>query len=252
MNTNTSANGGDGRVALVTGASGGIGQAVAERLAKDGFSVVVGYSGNVAKAKEVVGGIEAAGGKATGVQADISKSESVASLFEHTMSTYGRLDVVVHSAGIMPLAPIAQGDVAMFDHVIATNLRGTFLIFYEAAKRIAEGGRIIAFSSSVLARSFPTYGAYIASKEGVEGLVRVLANEMRGRKVTVNAVAPGPVETPLFTKGKTPEQMAEMAKMNPMERLGQPDDITGVVSFLAGPDGAWVNAQVLRANGGFA
>jgi 3-oxoacyl-[acyl-carrier protein] reductase len=152
----------------------------------------------------------------------------------------------------MPLSPIAKGDVATFDKVIATNLRGTFLVLAQAAQHVSEGGRIIAFSSSVLAKAFPTYGAYIASKAGVEGLVHVLTNELRGRNITVNAVAPGPVGTELFLRGKTQAQIEELSKLPPLERLGQPDDIASVVSFLAGPDGGWVNAQVLRANGGFA
>jgi 3-oxoacyl-[acyl-carrier protein] reductase len=159
---------------------------------------------------------------------------------------------VVNNAGILPLSPIAKGDIETFDKVIATNLRGTFLVMSQAAQHVAKGGRIIAFSSSVLAKSFPTYGPYIASKAGVEGLVRVLANELRGHKITVNAVAPGPVATELFLSDKTEEQIAQMSKMAPLERLGQPDDIAGVVSFLAGPDGGWINGQVVRANGGFA
>lgn len=252
MNTSTSAKNVSSRVALVTGASGGIGKVVARRLAKDGFSVVVGYSGAAAKAKIAVKDIQAASGQALAVQADISKPESVTGLFEQTLSAYGRIDVVVHCAGIMPLSPIVKGDVELFDHVISTNLRGTFLILCEAAKQVAEGGRIIAFSSSVVAKSFPTYGAYVASKAGVEGLVHVLANELRGKNITVNAVAPGPVATELFTKGKSEEEMDKIAKMAPLERIGQPEDISGVVSFLAGPDGRWVNAQILRANGGFA
>jgi 3-oxoacyl-[acyl-carrier protein] reductase len=153
---------------------------------------------------------------------------------------------------VMPLSPIAKGDVDTFDKVIAINLRGTFLVFAQAAQHVAEGGRIVAFSSSVLAKSFPTYGPYIASKAGVEGLVPVLANELRGRGITVNAVAPGPTGTDLFLNGKTPEQIAQLSKLAPLERLGQPEDIANVVSFLAGPDGSWVNAQILRANGGFA
>jgi 3-oxoacyl-[acyl-carrier protein] reductase len=156
---------------------------------------------------------------------------------------------VVNSAGIMPLAPIQQGDIEGFDKVIAINLRGTFLVMSEAAKHLSDGGRVIAFSSSVLAKSFPSYGPYIASKAGVEGLVRVLANELRGRNITVNAVAPGPVATELFLKGKSEEQLAGMAKMAPLERIGQVDDIAGVVSFLAGPGrrlGEWPGAACER------
>jgi 3-oxoacyl-[acyl-carrier protein] reductase len=152
----------------------------------------------------------------------------------------------------MPLSPIGKGDVDAFDKVIVTNLRGTFLVFAQAAQHISVGGRIIAFSSSVLAKSFPSYGPYIASKAGLEGLVHVLANELRGRNVTVNAVAPGPIATELFLNGKSENQISEFTKMSPLERMGQPEDIANVVSFLAGSDGGWINSQVLRANGGFA
>ena len=240
------------RSAIVTGASGGIGRAVAKRLASDGFAIALNYAGNPAKAQEVVAEIKGAGGRALAIQGDIANADAVENLFKQTQDTYGRIDVVVNNAGIMPLSAIAKGDVETFDKVIATNLRGTFLVLAQAAQHMAEGARIIALSSSVLAKSFPTYGAYIASKAGVEGLVRVLANELRGRKVTVNAVAPGPVGTDLFLKGKTQAQIDELSKVPPLERLGQPEDIANVVSFLAGPDGGWVNGQVLRANGGFA
>jgi len=240
------------RSAIVTGASRGIGSVVAKRLAHDGFAIVVNYAANAAKAEEVVAEIKAAGGQAVAVQADVANAADVEQLFKQTLDTYGRVDVVVNNAGIMPLSPIAKGDVATFDKVMTTNLRGTFLVLGQAAQHVSEGGRIIAFSSSVLAKAFPTYGAYIASKAGVEGLVHVLTNELRGRKITVNAVAPGPVGTELFLKGKTQAQIEELSTVPPLERLGQPEDIANVVSFLAGPDGGWVNGQVLRANGGFA
>jgi 3-oxoacyl-[acyl-carrier protein] reductase len=240
------------KTAIVTGASRGIGRSIARRLAQDGFSVVVNYAGNSAQAQAAVDEIRTAGGDAIAIQADIAKAEQLKALFEKTIETFGTVDVVVNNAGVMPLSPIAKGDIELFDKVIATNLRGTFLVLAQAAQHIAEGGRIIAFSSSVLAKSFPTYGPYIASKAGVEGLVPVLANELRGRRITVNAVAPGPVGTELFLDGKTSEQIAQLSKLAPLERLGEPDDIANVVSFLAGPDGGWVNAQVIRVNGGFA
>ena len=239
------------KTAIVTGASRGIGRTIALRLAADGFGVVVNYAGNAAKAEEVVNEITSAGGRALAVQADVANPEDVKQLFEKTLKAFGQIDVVVNNAGIMPLSPIAKGDVETFDKVIATNLRGTFLVLSQAAQHVAEGGRIIAFSSSVLAKNFPPR-PYIASKAGVEGLVHVLANELRGHKITVNAIAPGPVATELFLDGKTEEQIKQISSMAPLERLGQPDDIANVVSFLAGPDGGWVNAQVLRANGGFA
>ena len=240
------------KTAIITGASGGIGRAVALRLARDGFAVVANYAGSSAKAQGVVNEIKSVGGQTIALQADVANPSQVERLFRDTLDTFRKIDVVVNCAGIMPLGRIADGDVETFDKVIATNLRGTFLVLWQAAKHVAEGGRIIVFSSSVLAKSFPTYGAYIASKAGVEGLVHVLNNELRGRNITVNAVAPGPVATELFLKDKSQAQIEQFTKLAPLERLGQPEDIANVVSFLAGPDGAWVNGQVLRANGGFA
>ena len=240
------------KTAIVTGASRGIGRTVARRLAQDGFAVVVNYLNNSEEAEGVVAEVKGIGGDAISVKADVANQADVERLFEVTMKKFGSIDVVVNNSGIMPLSPIGKGDVELFDKVISTNLRGTFLVLAQAAQQTAPGGRIIAFSSSVLAKSFPTYGPYIASKAGVEGLVHVLANELRGRNVTVNAVAPGPVATDLFLKGKSEDQIAELSKLAPLERLGQPADIASVVSFLAGPDGGWVNSQVLRANGGFA
>lgn len=240
------------RTALITGASGGIGEAVVKRLAKDGFDIVVHYAGNPAKAEELVAEIKRGGRKAVAIKADVAVAAEVKNLFKGSLEQFGHIDVVVHLAGIMPLFPISGGDVESFDKVISTNLRGTFLVLSQAAQHMTSGGRIMAFSSSVLAKSFPNYGAYIASKAGVEGLVHVLANELRGRNITVNAVAPGPTGTDLFLTGKGEELIKELANLAPLQRLGTPEDIAGVVSFLAGPDGGWVNAQVLRANGGFA
>jgi 3-oxoacyl-[acyl-carrier protein] reductase len=238
--------------AIVTGASRGIGRAVAKRLAKDGFAVVVNYVSNSAEAEEAVAEIKKNGGEAVAIKADVGNPADVEQLFAETLTRFGSVEVVVNNSGIMLLSPISKGDVEEFDKVIATNLRGTFLVFAQAAQHISAGGRIIAFSSSVLAKSFPSYGPYTASKAGVEGLVHVLANELRGRNVTVNVVAPGPIATELFLKGKSEGQIAELTKMSPLERMGQPEDIANVVSFLAGPDGGWINSQVLRANGGFA
>jgi 3-oxoacyl-[acyl-carrier protein] reductase len=240
------------KTAIVTGASRGIGRSIARRLASDGFPVIVNYAGNTKDAEETVNEIKSAGGNAVAVPGDISQANDVAELFKKAEQTFGPIQVVVNNAGIMPLSPIAKSDVETFDKVIAINLRGAFLVLAQAAQHVVEGGCIIALSSSVIAKSFPTYGGYIASKAGVEGLVHVLANELRGRNITVNAVAPGPVATDLFLKDKSQTQIEEFKKLNPLERLGQPEDIANVVSFLAGPDGAWVNSQVLRANGGFA
>src|SRR5258706_6345396 len=238
--------------AIVTGGSRGNGRSIVRRLASDGFSVVVNYAGSVKDAEDTVSEIKSAGGNAVAIRGDVSQANDVTELFAKAEQAFGPIEVVVNDAGIMPLSPIAKNDVGTFDKVIAINLRGAFLVLAQAAQYVIEGGRIIALSSSVIAKSFPTYGGYIASKAGVEGLVHVLANELRGRNITVNAVAPGPVGTELFLKGKSEAQINEFKKLPPLERLGLPEDIASVVSFLAGPDGGWVNAQVLRANGGFA
>jgi 3-oxoacyl-[acyl-carrier protein] reductase len=240
------------KTAIVTGATGGIGHAVALRLAKDGFSITAAYAGNASKANEIVEAIKSAGGSAVSVKADVKNPTEVEQLFTTASNTFGTIDVVVHTAAIMPISKIGDGDLRSFDEAIATNLRGTFIVLSQAARHVSQGGRIIAFSSSVLAKSFPGYGAYCASKGGVEALVHVLANELRGRNITVNAVAPGPTGTDLFLKDKSEETINQLSKMAPIERLGTPEDISDAVSFLAGPDGGWVNAQVLRVNGGFA
>ncbi|MFZ6680104.1 SDR family oxidoreductase [Undibacterium sp. Tian12W] len=240
------------KTAIVTGGSRGIGQAISLRLAADGFAVVVNYAGNVSKAQETVSAIQAAGGKAIAVQGDVSKPEDVAQLFTTAKEVFGRIDVVVNSAGSMTMTTINTSNIDAFDKLIAINLRGTFLVLAQAAQHVEKGGRIIALSTSVIAKSFPAYGPYIASKAGVEGLVHVLANELRGRDITVNAIAPGPVGTEMFFHGKTEEQVSNIARMNPMERIGTPAEIASAVAFLAGPDGVWVNSQVLRVNGGFA
>ncbi|MEI2455587.1 SDR family oxidoreductase [Lysobacter firmicutimachus] len=239
------------RVALVTGASRGLGRAIALRLAADGHAVVVNYAGNAAAADAVVAQIRADGGQAVAVQGDVGDADDMPRVFDFAERSYGRLDAVVNSAGVMPYQPIAGGDLAEFDRVIATNLRGSYLVLGQAAQRLGEGGRIVALSTSVIGKAFPTYGPYIASKAGVEGLVHVLANELRGRGITVNAVAPGPVATELFLNGKSEEQIAHFRGLAPLERLGTPEEIAAAVSFLVGPDGGWVNSQVLRVNGGY-
>ena len=238
------------KIALVTGASRGIGMAIAERLARDGFKLIINYSGDAAPADALVRKLEGGGGNAIALKADISDPSAVRQMFDAAVAAFGGIDVLVNNAGIMSLAAIAETDDASFDRLIAVNLKGTFNTLREAAKRLREGGRIVNFSSSVVGMLMPTYGVYVATKAAVEGLTSVLAKELRGRNITVNAVAPGPTATDLFLKGKTQEVVDRMAKMAPLERLGQPSDIADVVSFLAGPDAAWINGQVLRVNGG--
>ncbi|MFE2516042.1 SDR family oxidoreductase [Streptomyces mirabilis] len=240
------------RVAVVTGGSRGIGRETAERLAADGCAVVVNYAGNEAEADKTVAAITEAGGEAIAVRADVADETEVAALFDATESAFGGVDVVVHAAGVMALAPLVDLDLDALDRMHRTNIRGTFVVDQQAARRLRAGGALINFSSSVLALALPGYSAYAATKGAVEAMTLIVARELRGRDVTVNAVAPGPTATALFLDGKDEETIARMAAQPPLERLGTPRDIAEVVSFLAGPAGRWVNGQVLRANGGIA
>ncbi len=238
------------RVAIVTGASRGIGAAVAERLAADGLTVVINYSGDAKSAEALAKKIEAKGGRALTAKADVSDPNAVRGMFDAAEAAFGGVDVLVNNAGIMKLASIADSDDALFDQQIAINLKGSFNAMREAAKRLRDGGRIVNFSTSVVAIKLETYGVYAATKAAIETMTAILSKEMRGRNITVNAVAPGPVGTELFLTGKSQELIDRMAKMNPLQRLGTPQDIAATVSFLVGPDGGWINGQVLRANGG--
>jgi len=238
------------KVAIVTGASRGIGAAIAERLARDGFTVLINYSGDAAPAEALVEEIESAGGQARAVQADVSDPAAVRRMFDAAEAAFGGVDVLVNNAGIMALKPVAEMEDDGFDRLIAVNLKGTFNTLREAARRLRAGGRIVNFSSSVVGLYQPTYGAYAATKAGVEALTHILSKELRGRNITVNAVAPGPTATDLFLKGKPQEVVDHLAKLAPLERLGQPEDIANTVAFLVGPDAGWINGQILRANGG--
>ncbi|BCI68642.1 SDR family oxidoreductase [Acetobacter aceti] len=238
------------KVAIVTGSSRGIGAAIATRLAKDGLAVVVNYAGNADQAEDFVAKIRQTGGEALPVKADVSDATAVTALFDVTEKAFGGVDVLVNNAGIMTLGRIADVDDAAFTRQVDINLRGTFNTLREAGKRLRVGGRIVNLSTSVVGLKFENYGVYAATKAAVETLTAVMAKELRGRNTTVNAVAPGPTGTELFLHGKSPELIEKLSKMNPLERLGTPDDIAAAVAFLVGPDGAWINGQTLRANGG--
>lgn len=239
------------KVAVVTGASRGIGAAIAERLSRDGFMVAINFAGSEALAQALAQKIGKAGGIAFPIQADVSDPVAVRRMFDAVEARFGGIDVLVNNAGIQNLAPLAEMTDAAFDSMIAINLKGVFNTLREAARRIRPGGRIINLSSGTTATLSPAYGPYAATKAAVEVMTAVLAKEMRGRAVTVNGIAPGPTATDLYLKDKSPEMLEQAARRSPLERLGQPTDIAGAVSFLAGPDGEWVNGQIIRVNGGF-
>lgn len=240
------------QVAIVTGASRGIGAAIARRLAREGYAVVVNYAGSAAEAQGVVEAIAAAGGRALAIQADVADSAAVRALFDRAIAELGRVDVLVNNAGIMAAAlpTLAETDDQTFDRLFAVNVKGSFNTLREAAGRLQHGGRIVNFSSSVIGLALPGYAVYAAGKAAIEVMSNILAKELRGKNITVNAVAPGPTATDLFLNGKSAEAVERLAKAAPMERLGTPDDIAAAVSFLVGADGGWINGQTLRANGG--
>jgi 3-oxoacyl-[acyl-carrier protein] reductase len=240
------------QIAIVTGASRGIGAQVARRLAQDGFSVAINYASSSAEADALVAELQASGAKAIAVKADVSKADQVRNMFEVTEQQLGKVDVLVNNAGVLKTLPLAETSDALYDQTFDINVRGTFNTLREAAARLNEGGRIVNFSSTTLALNMPGYAIYNATKAAVEAFTHVFAKELRGRSITVNAVAPGPVATSLFLDGKTEEQIQAFAKMPPLQRLGQPEDIASVVAFLVGADSGWVNGQILRANGGVA
>jgi len=239
------------RVAIVTGGSGGIGRASALRLADDGFAVVVHYHGHPERAEATVASILESGGRAIAVGGDLADEAAATALFDATERELGGVDVLVHTAGIMPLSPIAELDLDVFDTIQRVNVRSTFVVDKLAAQRVRPGGAIINFSTSITRLQTPTYGAYAASKAAVEAIGLILARELRGRDVTVNTIAPGPTGTPLFLDGKSPELVEQIARSNPFERLGTPQDVAETVAFLAGP-ARWVNGQTLFVNGGAA
>jgi len=239
-----------GRVAVVSGGSRGIGRAIATTLAADGIAVVVGYATEVAAATDVVDAITAGGGRALAVRADVADDVAVGAMFDAAEDTFGGVDIVVNSAGRLMLSPIVDVDLDELDALHRTNIRGTFVMAREAARRVRSGGAIINLSTSIVGLQFPTYGAYAASKGAVEAITLVLARELRGRDITVNAVAPGPTATELFLDGKDDATIEHLTKQPPLERLGTPEDIAGVVAFLSGASGHWVNGQIVRANGG--
>ena len=242
----------ENRTAIITGASRGIGVALAKRLAADGFAVVINYANSAAAAEELAESLKSEGHKALAVKADIARPDAVTALFDKTIAEFGGVDVIVNNAGVMTTQPIAEMSDATFDAMMDINVRGTFNMLREGAKHLRDHGRVINFSTTALHLKLPGYAVYNATKAAVEAMTAVYAKELRGRQITVNAVAPGPVATELFLNGKTDEQIAQFSKMPPLERLGQPDDIAGVVSFLARTDSGWVDGQTLRANGGLA
>ena len=240
------------RVAIVTGASRGIGAAIAKRLAADGLAVVVNYVTGEAKAQAVVRDIVAAGGHAVAIQADVSDSADAAELFTAAEAVFGGVDVLVNNAGVMQpgVVPLAETDDALFDRLVSINLRGSFNMLRLAATKLRQGGRIVNFSSSVVGLAPPGYAVYAATKAAIETMTAIFAKELRGRDITVTAIAPGPVGTELFLIGKTPEMVEKIAQAAPMGRLGTPEDIARVTAFLVGPQGGWINGAVIRANGG--
>ncbi|WP_425645355.1 SDR family oxidoreductase [Agrobacterium leguminum] len=241
---------GQGKVAIVTGSSRGIGAATAKQLARDGYAVTVNCRVNRDLAAAVVAEIKAEGGRAIWEQADVGDSAAVKRLFDANDAAFGGVDVVVSNAGMMRLAPFAQMADEDFDAMLSTNIKGSFNVLREASRRVRDHGRIITLSSSITQLRSPTYGPYAASKAAQEIYANILAKELAGRMISVNALAPGLVNTTLFTDGKTPEQIAGFVARTPHGRLGEPEDMANIISELCAEKGWWINGQTVFANGG--
>lgn len=240
------------KVAIITGSSKGIGKAIATKLAKDGAAVVINYSHSADKANQTVEEIKQQGGNAIAIQADVGKVAEIESLFEQTVDKLGQVDILVNCAGIIINKPLVEITEADFDKIVAVNIKGTYFACQQAVKRMNEGGRIINISSTTTAMMLPTYSAYVATKGAVEQVTRVLAKEVGSRGITVNAVSPGPTDTPLFREGKTEEQIKKFGDMAALGRIGETEDIADVVAFLASDNSRWITGQNIRANGGLA
>ncbi|BAY27009.1 short-chain dehydrogenase/reductase SDR [Calothrix sp. NIES-2100] len=241
-----------GKVAIITGASRGIGRAIALKLANNGASVVINYAGSTTKAQEVVAEITQNGGQALAVQADISQVADIQRLFDQTIAHFGKVDILVNNAGVIVYQPITEVTEADFDKLLAVNIKGTYFACQQAAQKMAQGGHIINFSSSTTAMMLPTYSAYVATKGAVEQITRVLAKELGAKKITVNAISPGPTDTELLREGKTEEQINRLAQMAALGKLGDVQEIADVVAFLASDEARWITGQNIRVNGGIA
>src|SRR5580704_5208523 len=231
------------KVAIITGSSRGIGRAIAVRLAHHGFAVVVNFVSDAGEAKKAVDEIRAAGNQAIAVQADVSKTMDVTRLFDEAEHAFGGIDVLVNNAGVMPLKPIVEMETELFERTFAINVRGTFNTLKQAAGRLRWGGRIVNLSSASVALGMPMHAVYNASKAAVDALTKTVANELRWKNITVNAVAPGPTETKVVFDRNNVERIEQLDGMTPLEGIGTPEDVANVVAFLAGPDGGWINGQ---------
>jgi 3-oxoacyl-[acyl-carrier protein] reductase len=240
-----------GKVAVVTGASRGIGAAIAAHLAREGASVVVNYVDSADKAKAVVKRIEGDGARAAAIQADVGKAADVQRLFDESIKQFGKVDILVNNAGIPLYKMVAEITEKEFDQILATNVKGVFLTCKQAVRCMSDDGRIVNVSSSVTGLMLSTYVAYAATKGAVEQMTRHLAHELGRRGITVNTVSPGPTDTELFGEGKTEAQKQKFAQMAALGRLGEPTDIADVVTFLVTDDARWITGQNIRVNGGF-